>query len=109
MATHQYFIKKLKMPQQHEEHRGKIKHWRQKGPQAKRGAGTGLQMLFANEDSSDNNKDNEYDPPSSHVLFDIEAQQDMQLHVANLVVAATEHDNRPLHFLGEHCIWDFLK
>ena len=51
----------------------------------------------------------EDDMPPLHVFFDIEAMQPQEQHVANLVVAETEDDDRPLRFQGEHCIRDFLE
>ena len=35
--------------------------------------------------------------------------QDTKTHVANLVVAETEEDDRPFNFTGEHCMADFLE
>ena len=49
------------------------------------------------------------DIPPIHVFFDIEAMQPHEQHVANLVVAETEDDDRPLRFQGEHCLRDFLE
>ena len=43
------------------------------------------------------------------VFFDIEAMQDTGRHIPNLLIAETEHDSRPVHFKGEHCIRDFLE
>ena len=47
--------------------------------------------------------------PPLHVFFDIEAMQPQEKHIANLVVAETEADDRPVRFVGEHCIRDFLE
>ena len=49
------------------------------------------------------------DLPPLHVFFDIEAMQPHEQHIANLVGAKTEDDDRPVEFLGEHCIRDFLE
>ena len=35
--------------------------------------------------------------------------QETKTHVANLVVAETEEDDRPFNFTGEHCMADFLE
>jgi len=35
--------------------------------------------------------------------------QPAEKHVANLVIAETEMDNRPYRFKGEHCLRDFLE
>jgi len=43
------------------------------------------------------------------VFFDIEAMQDTNHHMPNLLVAETEHDDRPEHFRGENCIKSFLE
>ena len=47
--------------------------------------------------------------PLLHAFFDIETMQDTKTHVANLVVAETEEDDRPVRFKGENCIADFLE
>ena len=47
--------------------------------------------------------------PPLHVFFDIEAMQPQEQHIANLVVAETEADDRPVRFVGEHCVRDFLE
>jgi len=47
--------------------------------------------------------------PPLHVFFDIEAMQPHEQHIANLVVAETEDDERPVRFVGEHCLRDFLE
>jgi len=47
--------------------------------------------------------------PPLHVFFDIEAMQPHEQHIANLVVAETEADDRPVRFTGEHCLRDFLE
>ena len=49
------------------------------------------------------------DKPPLHVFFDIEATQDTNCHVPNLLIAETEHDDCPEHFRGEHCIKSFLE
>ena len=51
----------------------------------------------------------EEDQPPLHVFFDIEAMQPQEKHIANLVVAETEADDRPVRFVGEHCVRDFLE
>ena len=35
--------------------------------------------------------------------------QPQEHHVANLIVAKTEHDDRPFRFRGDHCVRDFLE
>ena len=47
--------------------------------------------------------------PPLHVLFDIEAMQPHEQHIANFVVAETADDDRPVRFPGEHCLRDFLE
>ena len=47
--------------------------------------------------------------PPLHLFFDIEAMQDTGRHVANLVVAEMEDDDRPEHFKGPDCIKHFLE
>ena len=49
------------------------------------------------------------DKPPLHVFFDNEVMQDTVRHIPNLLIAETEHDNRPVCFKGEHCIRDFLE
>ena len=78
------------------------------GPPAKQGVAAGLQTLQANEAEEEVDDDVE-DMPPVHVVFDIEAMQPQEQHVANLVVAETEDDDRPVRFRGEHCIRDFLE
>jgi len=43
------------------------------------------------------------------VFFDIEAMQPHEQHIANLVVAETEDDDRPVRFQGHFCLRDFLE
>ena len=64
--------------------------------------------MRANEGGDDNSDDDD-EPPPLHVFFDIEAMQPQEQHVANLVVAETEDDPRPVRFKGEHCLRDFLE
>ena len=49
------------------------------------------------------------DLPPLHVFFDIEAVQPHEQHIANLVVAETDEDDRPMCFPGDHCVRDFLE
>ena len=85
----------------------KRKCQRQRGPPAKKGAAIGLQTLWAYEGNDDDSDDDE-EPPPLQMFFDIEAMQPQE-HVANLVVAKTEDDPRPVRFKGEHCLRDFLE
>ena len=39
-----------------------------------------------------------------HIFFDMKATQDTSHHIANLLVAETEYDDRPKHFRSENCI-----
>ena len=73
----------------------------QKRKKKKRGAAAGLATLAANGEPMDIDEDEE--KPPLHVFFDTEAMQDTKTHVANLVVAETEEDDRPFHFKGETC------
>ena len=113
--THRCYIQRALTPQELQEQKKarKRKRQRQGGPRAKRGAAAGLQTLRANELEEEEEEEdvNEYqdDMPSLHVSFDIEAMQPKEQHVANLVVAETEDDDRPFRFQGEHCIRDFLE
>ena len=108
--THQCFIQRALSPQEIKEQKQerKRKRQQQRGPPAKRGAAAGLQTLWANE-NGDDESDDEEEPPPLHVFFDIEAMQPQDQHVANLVVAETEEDPRPVRFQGEHCLRDFLE
>ena len=94
--THRCFIQRAPKPQ---EKKGKRK--RQGGPRAKRGAAAELHAPPEEEDVDD--------LPPLHVFFDIEAMQPHEQHIANLVVAETEDDDRPMCFPGNHCVRDFLE
>ena len=111
--THKYFIQKALSPQEKKEQKKerKRKQQQKRGPPAKRGAAAGLQTLRANEGGDDDfdESDDDEEPPPLHVFFDIEAMQPQEQHVANLVVAETEEDPRPVRFQGEHCLRDFLE
>ena len=91
-----------------EQKRERKRKRQQGGSPAKRGATAGLQTLRANE-GGDDNSDDDGEPPPLHVFFDIEAMQPQEQHVANLVVAETEDDPRPVRFKEEHCLRDFLE
>ena len=103
--THRCFIQRALTPQ---EQKKKRKRQRQGGPLAKRGVAAGLHTLQAN-DMEEEDDDVDDDMPPLHVFFDIEAMRPHEQHIANLVVAETEHDDRPVHFPGEHCLRDFLE
>ena len=111
--THRCYIQRALTPQELQKQKKKRKRSRQGGPRAKLGAAVGLQTLRANEMEEEEEEDvDEYDEddmPPLHVFFDIEAMQPQEQHVANLVVAETEDDDRPFRFQGEHCIRDFLE
>ena len=109
--THKCFIQKALSPQEIKEQKKerKRKQQQQRGPPAKRGAAAGLQTLRANEGGDDESDDDDNDPPPLHVFFDIEAMQPQEQHIANLIVAETEEDSRPVRFQGEHCMRDFLE
>ena len=111
--THRCYIQRALTPQEIREQKKKRKRSRQGGPRAKRGAAAGLQTLRANEmEEEEEEEDVEYeedDIPPIHVFFDIEAMQPQEQHVANLVVAETEDDDRSFRFQGEHCLRDFLE
>ena len=98
---HKCFIQKGKSPEQEKEEK------RKKKKKTKRGAAAGLATLAANGEPMDIDGDEE--KPPLHVFFDIEAMQDTKTHVANLVVAETEEDDRPFNFTGGHCMADFLE
>ena len=104
--THRCFIQRALSPQ---EVRDQKKKWKRTGgPRAKRRADADLPTLQANE-MDEETLDDDDDSPPLHVFFDIEAMQPHEKHVPNLVVAETEDDDRPVGFLGEHCIRDFLE
>ena len=104
--THRCFIQRAPTPQELREQKQKRKRNRQGGPRAKRGVAAGLQTTNAPEEEQDDVDD---DIPPLHVVFDIEAMQPHEQHIANLVVAETEDDDRPVRFVGEHCLRDFLE
>ena len=111
--THKCFIQKAPSPQEEKEQKKERKRKQQqrqkRGPPAKRGAAAGLQTLRTNEGGDDECSDDDEDPPPLHMFFDIEAMQLQEQHVANLLVAETEDDSRPVRFRGEHCVRDFLQ
>lgn len=104
-ATHQCYIQVVKSPQEEQEEKRKNKT---KNKKAKRGATAGLATLEANGEGMGVNNDDD-DKPPLHVFFDIEAIQDTGRHIPNLLISETEHDDRPFHFKGEHCVRDFLE
>jgi len=103
--THCCFIQRALTPQ--EETKKKRKRQRQRGPRAKRGVAAGLPANAPEEEDVDDDVDD--DIPPLHVFFDIEAMQPHEQHIANLIVAETENDDRPVRFPGEHCLRDFLE
>ena len=96
---HLCFIQRAPKPQE----KKKRKRTRQKGPRAKRGAAAEPHAPEEEEEEEDDA------PPPLHVFFDIEAMQPKEQHIANLVVAETEDDDRPVEFAGQYCIRDFLE
>ena len=107
--THRCFIQRALTPQELRERKKKRKRSRQGGPRAKRGAAAGLPTLQAHDTEEEEEDDDVDDSPPLHVFFDIEAMQPQEQHVANLIVAETEDDERPVCFPGEHCLRDFLE
>lgn len=73
----------------------------------KHGVAAGLATLEANGEGMD--MDNDEDKPTLHVFFDTEAIQDINCHMANLLIAETEHDGCLKHFRGENCAKHFLE
>jgi len=74
--THRCYIQRALTPLEIQEQKKEHKHKRrrQRGPPAKRGAATGLQTLWANEQKDNNEEEKEGDKlPPLHVFFDIEA------------------------------------
>ena len=59
--------------------------------------------------AADVHVDDTDDAPPVHVFFDIEAMQNTGTHIPNLLVAETEHEDRPHHFSGNDCIREFLE
>ena len=106
--THLCFVQRAPTPQELREQKKKRKRKRQGGPRVKRGATAGLHTTNEVEPEEEQ-EDVDDDMPPLHVFFDIEAMQPHQQHIANLVVAETEDDNRPVRFVGEHCLRDFLE
>lgn len=100
MASHKCFIQIPKSPEQLAEEK------REKKRRKNREAAAGLATLEANNAGMDIDED---EKPPLHVFFDIEAMQDTGKHIANLLIAETEDDDRPFRFEGEHCIRDFLE
>ena len=94
--THRCFIQTAPTPQ------AKKRKRKQRGPRAKRGAAAAEPETAPEEEDDD-------DLPPLHVFFDIEAMQPHEEHIANLVVAETEDDDRPVCFPGNHCVRDFLE
>ena len=99
--THRCFIQRAPKPQEK-----KRKRKRQGGPRAKRG--TAAELPTTPEEEKEEEEDG-HDLPPLHVFFDIEAMQPHEQHIANLVVAETEDDDRPMCFPGNHCVRDFLE
>ena len=97
IASHQCFLQVAPKPQQIRE---EAKKKRQRRKRARRGAAAGMATLRANlsdeEDVPEEDEDEE--KPPLHVFFDIEAMQDDEKHVANLLVAKIENDDRPVRF-----------
>ena len=81
--THRCFIQRAPKPQD----KKKRKRKRQGGPRAKRGAATAEPQTTPEEEE-------EEDLPPLHVFFDIEAMQPHEEHIANLIVAETDEDDR---------------
>ena len=96
--THRCFIQRAPKPQD----KKKRKRKRQGGPRAKRGAATAEPQTAPEEEEDD-------DLPPLHVFFDIEAMQPDEQHIANLLVAETDEDDRSMCFPGEYCTQDFLE
>jgi len=100
--THRCFIQRAPTPQ---EQKKKKKRKRQGGGglPTKRGVAAGVHTLQANDMEEVDVDDL---PP---LFFDLEAMQPHEQHIANLLVAETENDDRPVRFPGEHCLRDFLE
>ena len=74
----------------------------------KQGAAAGLATLQANEEGSVDDWE-ECDPlPPLFVYFDIEARQDQDEHVANLLCAERDDSDQCEVFEGEACVEEFL-
>ena len=101
-TTHKCFIQVAKSPQELKEEKKK-----KNNKKIKRGANAGLATLEANGAGMGTEEDE--DKPPLHVFFDIEATQDTSSHKPNLLVAETEHDDRPEHFRGDNCVKTFLE
>ena len=103
-ATHKCFLQVCKSPAQ--------ERARQRRSRPRCGGAEGIQTLRANEseEEEENDEDDEKtQKPPVHVFFDIESMQVNGRHVANLVVAETDEDDRRLRFLGDQCVHDFLE
>ena len=101
VRKHKCYIQKAKSPEEEKAEK------RKKKKKKKRGAAAGLATLAANGEGMDIDEEEEKLP--LHMFFDIEAMQDTKTHVANLVIAETEEDDRPFHFKGDICMTDFLE
>lgn len=103
ISEHKCFIQLAPNPREMKEEQKK------KNKKNRHGAAAGLQTLRANNPKHSLGGEEEEDKEPLHVFFDIESMQTDDSHVPNLVVAETEHDDRPVRFRGEHCICDFLE
>ena len=97
--THRCFTQRAPKPQD----KKKRKRKQQAGPRAKRGAATPEPQTTPEEEEE------EEDLPPLHVFFDIEAMQPQEEHIANLIVAETDENDRSMYFPGVHCVRDFLE
>ena len=97
VREHKCYIQIAKSPEEEKEEKKKKK---------KRGAAADLATLTDNGESVDIDEEEKL---PLHVVFDIEAMQNTKTHVANLVVAETEEDDRPFHFKGDSCMAEFLE
>ena len=85
-ATHKCFIQVAKSPQEQKKEKQK------KNTNRKCGAAAGPATLEANGEGI--GVDNAKDKSLLCVIFDIEAMQDTNHHVANLLIAETEHNDQ---------------
>ena len=99
LYTHECFLQPI------EDEEKKRKRKRRK---RKRGQAAGLRTLEANDPDFDAEESFEPPPPPLFVYFDIEAQQEYGVHVANLLCAEKHDDDEQFVFEGKDCLEKFL-
>ena len=96
LRQHKCFIQSVKKP-------------KKKKKKERRGAAAGRQTCRANQRNPTTAAEEEEEGITVFVYFDIEARQDTGNHIANLLCAETDQNDRPWTFEGEDCVKDFLQ